>query len=295
VTALGQDYAIWVGQVDRPLQDARRRTWWANSDGEALDAAIRDFIESDPYSIHTVKGDGDSWKATLHRNVDPADEFGILDTFARLCGSFLDNHRAALNYVACAVAQRALDEDPSLADPSLPWNEQLHPWTGVEFPVFNKPAKYREKNKVRKLPDKYRNLFEQVQPYKGSYEGLWILQELSAEYRHRVVHPAALIPRSSRYAVSVRAEILDDIEIEPLNSGLPLKDGDEIMAFDLPDLPESLHPYVTPHVPVSIGIDHAICAGRDFQDTLNLINQDVAFVMVQFERLFPPNHDAPSS
>jgi hypothetical protein len=78
-----------------------------------------------------------------------------------------------------------------------------------------------------------------------------------------------------------------DIEIEPINEGLPLRDGDDIMRFELPGLSEDLYPYVTPNVPVRIGPDHPLCEGLDFQSAMNAINRDVLTVMELFELLFP--------
>jgi hypothetical protein len=170
---LGRDYTLWLGQVGHSIQDVRRRLWWANKDGEALDVAARAFIRGDPYLIGSRRpNDGGDWEAFFERLIDPDDEIGALDGLARLFGCFLDGHRAALNYLACAVAQLAIDEDPSLADPMLDWNQQLHP-SAVEFPIFNKQAKYESSNKIRKLPEEFRTMFEGFQPFKADRQGLF--------------------------------------------------------------------------------------------------------------------------
>ncbi len=123
---------------------------------------------------------------SFRRFLDPLTESRWSDRLTRIFGSFLDNLRGALNYLAYQAACRALILDPTLTD--------LRP-EAVEFPIFRNPADYGKTNRIKKLPDTFRRVFEDVQPSESGYEDLWILHELAREYRHRIVHAVAVFPR----------------------------------------------------------------------------------------------------
>jgi len=289
------DYREWLREGPVELMDCRRRLWWANANGESLATAMHAFMaptdRSYPHTIF-VEIDGDRGRAVFKRTIDESDEWLARERFAQLIGQFLDNHRAALNYLAVELANLAVCENPSLADPNLGRNQQLHP-DQIEFPIFAKAAKYREKNKVGKLPAKVRGAIESVQPCFGGDSGLWDLQVLSAEFRHRVVHPVAIAPVEQRFGVKLDGGFID-ADFRVLTTGSPLEHDTEVMRFTIPEsVPPERRNDVEPNIAICASLDHPLCASRDCIDVVNGINRAVAGVMERFEAFFTPgDHEA---
>jgi hypothetical protein len=173
----------------------------------------------------------------------------------------LDNTRASLNYLAVELAKLAIARDPSLVDPAVPWKERLHPGA-VEFPTFNMKAKFFDvgEDRIRKLPNEYRRAIQAEQPYNGSNKGLWDLQVLSAEYRHRVIHPVAIIPHRNLFTVVLDNEpvITTDANIHIDDS--PIEHNTRIMDFRVVGLPDDRQGDVKPKITISIGLDHPLAA-----------------------------------
>jgi len=264
-----------------PLDDAWKRIDWAERHGQTLHTAVTEFSQSGAYAVGT-KREGDRWRVSFHRLIDPSSEIQWFDRISNLLGAFLDGFRASLNYLAYEIALLAIREDPSLVSESLPYRDRLHPeW--IEFPIFIKKAKYNDVNPIRKLPAKYRDAIEAVQPYDGDFEGLWMLQELAAQYRHRIVHPIAMLPFSDHYGILVNGDLVTDAEIELVPHDGPLKHGDVVMYFTV-DADADAN--VNPQVAISPGIDNPVCAGRQIIDVLNVIKADVGRVFRRIEPTF---------
>ena len=132
----------------RPLFDAGQRLDWADRDGAEFSALSKWFNETRAYSL-LVHRDGDSWEAYWHRHIPAQVEAEKFTELAQRLGSFLDHSRAALNYATYQLALFALDRDPTLTG-------HLNPET-VEFPIFDQPETFRQKNKVKK-PVSYTHL-----------------------------------------------------------------------------------------------------------------------------------------
>jgi hypothetical protein len=173
------------GTIDY-LADAGQRLEWANGDGQTFQAVSEWLIGTRAYAIW-VEFEGNRWQATFRRIIDPAIEQEKLKDLALALGSFLEHSRAALNYAVYQLALLAIRNDPSLNSPELPRKDRLLP-DKVEYPIVRSPDQFRGHNGIRNLPDEYRRVIEAKQPYNGQHNGLWMLQELAREYRHRVVH-----------------------------------------------------------------------------------------------------------
>jgi len=245
-----------------PLQDAGQRIEWADRDGEAFSDLSKWFNDTGAYAV-LVQRNGDRWQATWHRHIDADLEAEKFTELARLLGSFLDHTRAALNYATYQMALQALRVDPSLKGKLIP--------DRVEFPIFKNPRLFGKQNKVKELPEKYRLAIESVQPYDGRYPGLWWLHELAREYRHRVLHPTALIPEQSRHRL-----LVDGITVEPSDlEVIPherLEHGDMVMRFTLADVPEDAK--VHPQIATKVGIDHPLTRSLIGTRVLNEIATD---------------------
>ena len=262
-------------EVIYPLHDAGERLDWANDDGEAFDALSRWFNESRAYALF-IQREGDHWEARWHSFIEPEIEVEKFRELARLLGSFLDHSRAALNYSAYQLARYAISQDPSLRDQITP--------EAVEFPIFNDPQAFRQKNKVKKLPQEHRDAIEAVQPYDGRYPGLWMLHELAREYRHRVIHPAAILPAEGVSHLLINGQVIltKDLEIIPHKR---LEHGDVVMRFSLPNVEPDAD--VKPQYATAVSIDHPLTRGLISTSVLNQIRTDtetaIAAVMPLFQ------------
>ena len=245
------------------LADAWQRLEWANSDGEAFTNLSAELGRPEAYSIWSERN-GDRWEATFHRLIEPAAEAKLLVELARSLGSFLDHARAALNYVTYQLALHAIRKDPSL-------EENLKP-ESVEFPIFTDEARFRKENRIKKLPDEYREFIEEIQPYKAPRDGFVLLHELGREYRHRVLHTAAIVPAEDLYHVLVNgaAYAIPDAEIIPRDR---LEHGDVLMRFSLPGIDPNAD--VKPQIALTVGIDHVLCRGLIGATVLNQIISEV--------------------
>jgi len=246
-----------------PFADAGQRVAWADKDGEAFGELSKWFNEAGAYAVH-VQRDGNRWQATWHRFIEADVEAEKFKELARLLGSFLDHSRAALNYAAYQLALHAVRVDPSLEGKLIPEK--------VEFPIFQDPKVFRDQNKVKKLPEKYRRAIESVQPYDGRYPGLWWLHELGREYRHRVMHATALIPADDAHRILVNGDPIDppdDLEIIPHER---LVHGDVVMRFSLPNVPPDAN--VHPQIATKVGIDHPLTRSLIGTSVLNQIAED---------------------
>lgn len=263
-----------------PLEDAWRRLNWANRHGKALQGVVSQYRETGPYGFLT-KPQGDRWEVTFRRLIEPGDEAEWFDRIANLFGAFLDGSRAALNYVAYQIALLALRENPSLADPALPRRRQVVP-ERAEFPIFNDPANFNDKG-IKNFPTEFRDAFIKVQPYDGNRPGLWMLHELAAKYRHRIIHPIAMLPFDEHHGVAVNGARIADADIEVVHDGGPLKDGDAVLRFSVDAEPgANVHPIVA----ISPGIDDPVCAGMQLIVIANTISEDVGRVINAFELEF---------
>lgn len=251
------------------LADFNRRLRWADDDGQALHSEITGFVEANPYTVR-IDLDGGEGTATLCRLIDPAAEAEILDRCSRRIGSYLDNGRAALNYLAYALA---LIDAPS--------NPQLRPET-VEFPIFDNPDIFRKHNRIKQLSAEHRDAIEAVQPYDGQRPGLWLLHELSRVYRHRLVHATKLGTLDEQHSVVVANGTLESTEV--LYSGL-VEDETPVLRFRIVAQEDDSHVHV--NVAVSVCIDDALCRGREAMKVINEIGRDVSGVTSVLSGLVP--------
>jgi hypothetical protein len=265
------------------LADVWQRLDWANADGQTFARLSKWFDETGAHGIW-VEHDGDRWQATFRRLGDPAVEQEKLTELARVLGSFLEHSRAALNYTVYQLALLALRENPALNSPDLPGKERLRPEM-VEYPIVRQREHFRSHNGIRNLPDKYRGIIEAKQPYDGRNQGLWMLNELAREYRHRVVHAAAISPIESMHHVLVNDQPIEtpDMEIIPHER---LKDGDVILRFSLPNLDTDARVY--PVAALTVGIDHPLTRGLIGTGVLNEIGAALLPIIKEIEAKFFP-------
>ena len=251
-----------------PFLDAGQRIEWADRDGEAFGELSKWFNDTSAYALF-LQRHGDRWQATWHRFIEADVEAEKFKELARLLGSFLDHHRACLNYATYQLAEHAIRVDPSLKGELVP--------DSVEFPIFQDPKLFRKQNRIKKLPQKYRDAIESVQPYDGRYPGLWMLHELAREYRHRVVHPTAIIPANTVPDFLVDGEPIEppaDLELIPHER---LVHGDEVLRFSLDAAPDAK---VHPKLAIKVGIDHPLTRSLIGTSVLNQIGTDTDTALV---------------
>ena len=258
---------------DDPLADTWLRLRWANNDGQAFSDLGKWFAETSAYAVR-VQREGDRWQATWHRFIEPSVEAEKFAELAKHLGSFLDHTRAALNYATYQLALHAIRQDPALQGDLIP--------DAVEFPIFRDPKGFKRQNRIKKLPQEHRDAIETVQPYDGRYPGLWVLHELAREYRHRVVHPAAILPAENAHLLLVNGKVTQpsDLEIIPHEH---LEHGDVVMRFslDTPDPNPDVHPYFA----TTVSIDHVLCRELIGVTVLNGIREDTEAALDVIEPL----------
>jgi len=264
--------------------DVGRRLEWANGDGQAFNDLSKSLRDTGAYGIW-VEFEGDRWKATFRRLCDPAVEEEALTELAHVLGSFLEHSRAALNYAVYQLALLAIRENPALNDPALPGKDRLRPDT-VEYPITRRQEDFSSHNGIRNLPEKYRGVIKAHQPYDGKNQGLRMLNELAREYRHRVVHAAAITPIEDMHHV-----LINDVPVPTLDMEIipreRLEDGDVVLRFSLPDTYAGAN--VKPNVVIAVGIAHALTRGLDGTRVLNEIAGDVNAALDEIEREFFPS------
>lgn len=243
------------------LNDAWKRLGWAHEHHLELFDAITEFQGKAPYMFR-IDRHGTHAEAVFIRHVDPDEEARANIHFARLFGVFLDNCRAALNYAAYQLAllanQRNGDSGP---------NPEV-----VEFPIYASRADLTGRNWFNKFPDDMQAALEAWQPYRG-HEGLWLLHQLGRKYRHRLIHPLAVV------AFAEQSEVLVDgrpVEVEVLCSDAPLRDNDPVLRFPLQGNPDAV---LGPTIPIGVGIDDDTCRGRLATSVANLVMSDTADAM----------------
>jgi hypothetical protein len=118
--------------------------------------------------------------------------------WTRHVGGTIDYLRAALNYAAYQIA---LTDCPNKAD-------------SVEFPIFNDPATFQAKNRVKDFDAARLGLIESVQPYPGRAQELWWLHELARFHRHRLIRPVIDVAGEFIDSYTLISGSLDDIATE---------------------------------------------------------------------------------
>lgn len=233
-----------------------------------------EFFRTEPYRLW-AEWNGDQWEVRFHSRADPKAETVVLTELARLLGSFLDHARAALNYTAYQVALLAVRDDPLLLQPPEQGGKPFRP-ESVEFPIFNSADLYRKSNRLKKLPAKYTDPIEAVQPHHGGHDALWILHELAAQYRHHLVHPAIVWPVADSHRVVVGGQEIEADKIQTFPKA-KLEPGSVLLRFNLEGV--GLGVPVDPRVMLAAGIDHELCEGREAVGLLNSIVKEVGDVV----------------
>jgi hypothetical protein len=121
-----------------------------------------------------------------------------LPRWTRRVGDTIDYLRAALNYAAYQIA---LIDCPGKAG-------------SVEFPIFNGPATFQAKNRVKDFAPVRLGLIESAQPYPGRAQELWWLHELARFHRHRLIRPVIDVAREFMDSYTLISGSLDDITTE---------------------------------------------------------------------------------
>jgi hypothetical protein len=142
---------------------------WAEDEAGLLKGEIDFFYGQRPYSVRAEHyPDNTGGEITLELRTRPD-----LLRWTRRVGDTVDYLRAALNYAAYQIA---LTDCPGKA-------------ASVEFPIFNDPAAFRAKNRVKDFDTARLAFIESVQPYPGRAQELWWLHELARFHRHRLIQP----------------------------------------------------------------------------------------------------------
>lgn len=168
------------------------------------------------------------------------------DPFSFLIGDFLQNARAALDYLACALGDAGaggfMSEDVA--------TETMFPIIGGTDPDGvtyggSKAFPQRARRRLATVPDPARAVIESLQPYKTGRdlwyaEPFWVLNELARFDRHRFLHLAIARAGNLMPSDKCRNVRITDLDVETGNltllEGMALEDkevfgGDEDRAM----------------------------------------------------------------
>jgi hypothetical protein len=173
-----------------------------------------EFTSTDPYLVYP-QWEAERWEVSFRGPRDPAQEAENLTELSRLLGGFLDHAHAALNYTAYQVARLAIRENPYLTDPTTPDDQRVKSIPS-DFPIYNSATLYRRDNRLKKLPSKYVDPIEAVQPYNGGHDPLWRLHTLAGEFRHRIVHPTMVWPVTGEHRLFVGGQRVSPSDVESI-------------------------------------------------------------------------------
>jgi hypothetical protein len=176
---------------------------------EQLKAQVRGWEEGHGYTLRTIQSDYDPSSYTLRADiVRPIED----EPFPLVLGDFLQDARAALDYIASALGNVGaggwMSESDALA---------------TMFPITLSPERFAQvvERRLPTVTQPVRAAIEDLQPYKTGddfpeLEPLWILNELARLDRHRFLQVGAgqiamprLNPTTSR---NVRIEDMEVVE-----------------------------------------------------------------------------------
>jgi hypothetical protein len=202
---------VWPHELK--LQRARKHL-------DELKAEVRRWVEEDGYTIR-VEPDPQPFEAVYEVRAyilrDPAE-----DPFSLLIGDFLQNARAALDYIAFALGDAGAGgamPDRIAMNAGFPIVPDIDPqgFSGRGPDLFAEAAR-------RKLPtvaEPVRTAIERMQPYYtgGSVwwaEPLWVLHELARFDRHRFLHLTVVRTGDVRPDPAVWRNVkIREIEMDP--------------------------------------------------------------------------------
>ena len=152
------------------LADAWQRHRWANQAGEAFQSRCVEFTSADPYLIY-AEWNAECWEVSFRGPRDPAREAENLTELSRLLGAFLRpcSRGAELRRVSAGPSGGPSEPLPDRSDDTGSTASNSIP---SDFPIYNSATLYRRDNRLKKLPAKYVELIESVQPYNGGHDPL---------------------------------------------------------------------------------------------------------------------------
>jgi hypothetical protein len=182
---------------------------------QRLEAKSRGWLKPHPYRVY---GELDAEqrnkliKVEVLRN--PPAELGLI------IGEFLHNMRSALDNLVYDLA-RSHRGDPLSKNIA----------GGSQFPIFKDRDQFLGKgmDQIRGIAPAAKTIIEGLQPYhrgeKFAYHRLWMLRELSNADKHRLLHPALLMPQAM-------AMFAGEVKISNITWTLgPVKNGAEIARY----------------------------------------------------------------
>lgn len=181
-----------------------------------LEGEIDGWVQGDGYSIR-IEPDPDPQhreyeiKAYILREITE-------DPFSLLIGDFLQNARAALDYIAFALCEAGAEgglSDETALNVGFPvvGDVDREGFSGRGGDRFDQLAS----QKIPTVTKPVRTAIEESQPYYTggelwAYEPLWVLHELARFDRHRFLHPAVVHAGEVRLDPGLRNVLVRDFE-----------------------------------------------------------------------------------
>lgn len=156
------------------MDDIRQKVGWAKRHIENVQASIKEFMGTQPYSVR-VEIDGESDAPVVHvlkaAPIPPAIRLG--------CGDAIQTLRSALDYLVCSLVR---------ANGNIPTSQ-------VEFPVFDRPIQNASdrrsfNKKVEGMRQEASEQILQMKPYEGGDNTLWRLHRLNIVDKHKMLMTA---------------------------------------------------------------------------------------------------------
>jgi hypothetical protein len=159
--------------MSHPLDSAYLKLRRATEHLEQIDTETQRFIDSHPYvPVPDYNHKTGDHVVRVRVLAEPPMHLGLL------AGDMLHNARAALDHLIYQLAD---------LDSETPRGEK------TQYPIFDNPERFdaMPANYLKGVPDRYRAILRNAQPYNPRYAGLGPMARLDDRDKHRIVEPIA--------------------------------------------------------------------------------------------------------
>jgi len=244
------------------IDGIRLKIKWAKKHISNLDAAIRSFCDSEPYTLGVEEKPTISHIALKVARVQP-----IPTDFALIIGDAVHNLRSSLDHLAWQLVEAGGGS----------------PNKDTYFPICYGPQGCQQyasaigKGEIDKMRPGAEKLLRSVQPYVSGDNTLWHIHELDRWDKHRLILTVVTTLNDWRIVFGPGREIAFPETPVPLEAG-----------YEIVNIPTSTYRRET-HEDFKLGLDIAfgqseIVAGKPVLETLNGMADFVGSIVTQFER-----------
>jgi hypothetical protein len=240
-----------------------------------LDTEVRNFLHSRPFEIdHHEHGNPQMAEWILTR------ETPVPHVISAIAGDAIQNLRTALDYIVCAMVERNQNRVSSESG----------------FPISKSLAAYQNPNTQKKLDGisaEAHSFIDNLRPYAGGNDTLWLLHRLNNRDKHRLLLSAGCAVVEHDILPSQREQLrelyqriypnaptppFEGVRIKPETFSFPIQLGQVILSIPKKDLENNFR--------FRLGValnEPGVPPGERIGDTLNRLLQMVGEISVKSE------------